>query len=508
MRMSVLQADEGGRLSGAAEEPIEVGPPEVGDLPPEEFRRWGHEAVDWIARYLQEVESYPVLARVRPGELRAALPPHAPPRSESFEEIFRDFQELVIPAITHWNHPSFHGYFAVTGSAPGILGELLTAALNVNAMVWRSSPAGTELEEHVLSWLRELVGLPEGFRGVLQDTASSSSLTALAGARHRAYPEVRQEGLFGLPRGRIYASEEAHSSIDKAGILLGFGHQGVARIPADREFRIRLPELREAILRDLQAGVRPVALVATVGTTSTASADPVEAMADLAAEFGLWLHVDSAYAGASAIVPEQRVHFQGWERADSIVFNPHKWLFTPVDCSALYMRDPEAVRGALALTPEYLQTREGAVATNLMDYGVVLGRRFRALKLWFVLRSFGAQGVRDRIRYHIALARTFGGWVDGEPEWLRLAPIHFSTISFRCAPAHLTGPEQDALNLEIMEQVNGTGEVFLSHTRLHGRIALRLSIGNLRTEERHLARSWELLRSHAAALVAPVPTGR
>ena len=478
-----------------------------GDMPPEEFRIWAKEAADWISEYLSEVEGYPVFPGVRPGEVAEGLAEHAPEVGEPFQAILRDFETVILPGITHWNHPSFHGYFAVTGSAPGILGEMLAAALNVNAMVWRSSPAGTELEERVLDWLRELVGLPEGFRGAIQDTASVGSLTALAAARHRAYPQVREHGLFDLPRGRIYASEQAHSSIDKAGILLGFGHQGVRRVEADENFRMRPEALRAAVLEDIAAGILPVAVVATVGTTSTASADPVADMADIAEEFGLWLHVDSAYAGASAIVPEMRVHFQGWERADSVVFNPHKWLFTPVDCSVLLTRDPQAMRGSLALTPEYLRTREGGETTNLMDYGVALGRRFRALKLWFVLRYFGAEGVRERIRFHVHLARTFGAWVAAEPGWELMASVSFSTVSFRHVRPGLTGEEQDAQNLEIMERVNASGKAFLSHTRLRGRIALRLSIGNLRTEERHLRTTWECLRDAVPEGIRPVGAG-
>jgi aromatic-L-amino-acid/L-tryptophan decarboxylase len=470
---------------------------EYGDMTPEEFHERGSEVVQWIARYLAEVEDYPVFARVRPGDVAGGLPVRAPEDGESFDDILEDFRTVVLPGITHWNHPSFHGYFAVTGSAPGILGEMLTAALNVNAMVWRSSPAGTEIEQRVVDWLRELLGLPEGFTGVIQDTASINSLTALAAARHRAYPEVRTAGLFGAPRGRIYASEQAHSSIDKSGIVLGFGRGGVRKVEADEVFRMRPDALRAAVEEDVSAGIRPVAVVATIGTTSTASADPVDEIAEIAEEFGLWLHVDSAYAGASAMVPEIRPHFAGWERADSIVFNPHKWLFTPVDCSVLLTRSGEEVRSSLGVTPEYLQTSERGETTNLMDYGVALGRRFRSLKLWFVLRYFGAEGVRERIRNHVRLAQTFGGWVDEAAGWSLVAPVSFSTVSFRHDAEGSSGEEQDALNLAVMDRVNASGEAFLSQTRLRGRIALRLSIGNLRTQERHLARTWELLQEAA-----------
>ena len=468
-------------------------------MSPEEFRAWGHASVDWIARYLHEVERYPVLSRVRPGELREGLPPHPPEAGQEFGGIFADFESQIVPAITHWNHPSFHGYFAVTGSGPGILGELLTAALNVNAMVWRSSPAGTELEQHVLDWLRELVGLPAGFTGVIQDTASVGTLTALCAARHRAYPTSRADGLWGLPRGRVYASAEAHSSVEKAIIALGLGREGLVRIPTDAEYRMRPDALAAAVEEDVARGIEPVAVVATVGTTSTSSADPVGAIADVTERHGVWLHVDAAYAGASAIVPELRTHFHGWERAESVVFNPHKWLFTPMDCSVLLTREPAVVRDSLSLTPEYLRTSEDPVATNLMDQGIALGRRFRSLKLWFVLRYFGAEGVRSRIREHVRLARAFADWVDTEPGWERVAPVPFSTVAFRYAFG-LEGAGADAANLAIMEAVNASGEAFLSHTRLREGICLRLSIGNLRTEERHLARTWRLLRDVAERL--------
>jgi len=469
----------------------------TGDMPPGEFQRWAEELARWIATYLDEVDDYPVMARTRPGDLRAQLPERAPERGESMDRILSDFQELILPGITHWNHPSFFAYFAVTGSGPGILGEMLAAALNVNAMLWRTSPAATELEEHVTDWLRRLLGLPEGFHGVIQDTASTSSLVALAAARHRAFPRVREDGLFGTQPGRVYASTEAHSSIEKAVVTLGMGRQGFRKIPADAGFRMDPEALRAAIRQDRDRGVRPVAVVATVGTTSTTSSDPVEAIAEIAAEHQLWLHVDAAYAGAAAMVPEFRAPFTGWERADSVVFNPHKWLFTPVDCSVLHTRYPEVIRDAFSLVPEYLTSSPGEEATNLMDYGVALGRRFRALKLWFVLRWFGAEGIRDRIREHVRLARYFAQEVDGASEWERAAPVPFSTVVFRFAPPGVAADACDRWNRAIMEKVNRTGEAFLSHTALDGRTWLRLSVGNLRTRASHLDRAWTLLQEAA-----------
>jgi len=471
--------------------------PLLGDMPEEEFRASAEAVVDWIARYLSEPERFPVLARVRPGEIKDGLPPGAPVEGEPMSAILQDFEELVLPGITHWNHPAFHAYFAITGSAPGILGEMLASALNVNAMVWRSSPAGTELEEVTLAWLRDLLGLPEVFDGTINDTASSSSLYAMAAAREAKLPEAGALGLSGCPRGRFYASDQAHSSIDKAAITLGFGREGIRRVTSDESFRLRVESLREAIEEDLRNGIRPLGMVATLGTTSTTSVDPVGEMADLAQEFDMWLHVDAAYGGPAAAVPELRPLFSGWEKADSIVVNPHKWLFTPIDCSVLYMRDPDDLKKAFSLTPEYLRTSEEGVARNLMDYGVALGRRFRSLKLWFVLRYFGAEGIRERIRQHVEMARELASWVDGDPRWERVAPVPFSTVVFRFAPEGSKPEEQDRWNAEIMDRVNATGDAFISHTVLNGRYCLRLALGNLRTRWDHLERSWNLIREAA-----------
>ena len=464
----------------------------------EEFRRWARAAVEWVATYLDRVAEYPVIPGVRPGEIRSRLPGAVPERGERFGRILDDFERVILPGITHWNHPRFLGYFAVTGSAPGILGELLAAALNVNAMVWKTSPAATELEEHVLDWMRSLLGLPRGFAGVLLDTASSSTMTALMGARQRAHPEVREEGLSGLPPMRVYTSEEAHFSVDRAAILLGLGSGGVVKIPVDRKRRMRPGPLETAVRSDVREGRTPMAVVATIGTTSTTSVDPVERIAEVAARNGLWLHVDAAYAGPAALLPEKQEHFRGWERADSIVVNPHKWLFTPLDCSILLMRSPQEVRAASALTSEYLKTAEGE-GTNLMDYGIPLGRRFRALKLWFVLRYFGAAGLRARLREHIRVAEAFAGWVDRTPRWERLAPVPFSTVAFRYAPPGTSASALDRLNLEILERIHRSGEALLSHTRIDERVALRLAVGNLRTTREDVRRVWSCLRSTAEA---------
>lgn len=453
--------------------------------------------VDWIADYLDDIDALPVLPSVAPGDVRRRLPASGPETGESLDDALRDFRDIVLPGITHWNHPAFFGYFSITGSGPGILGEMLTAALNVNAMVWRSSPAATELEEVVADWLRQWLGLPADFDGVINDTASSSTLHALAAAREVAYPDARASGLFGLPRGRVYASDQAHSSVEKAVVTLGFGREGFVGVPSDEAFRMDPRALREAVRRDIDEGVRPVGVVATLGTTSTSSIDPVSEIADVAEEFGVWLHVDAAYGGPAAIVPELRGLFDGWERADSIVVNPHKWLFTPVDCSLLYCRRPDDIVRAFSIVPEYLRSSNVDEVRNLMDYGVALGRRFRSLKLWFVLRYFGRQGVIERLREHVALAAGFAAWVDGSEGWVRVAPVPLSTVAFRRLDPALDGAGNDALNHRILERVNASGEAFLTHTVLEGRVALRFSVGNLRTRAEHVARLRMLLEEAA-----------
>jgi aromatic-L-amino-acid decarboxylase len=408
-----------------------------------------------------------------------------------------DFRDIIVPGVTHWNHPAFFGYFAITGSGPGILGEMLSAAMTLNAMVWRSSPAATELEEVVMDWLRQLVGLPEGFDGVINDTASHSTLYALAAAREVAYPEVHEGGLFGLAPGRIYASEHAHSSVEKAVMTLGFGRGGYRTIPADGAFRMRPDALEAALREDEAAGIRPVAVVATLGTTSSTSLDPVKEIVPVARAHGAWLHVDAAYGGPAAIVPELRPLLAGWEEADSIVINPHKWLFTPTDCSALYCRRPETLVRAFSLVPEYLRSAEQGQVKNLMDYGVALGRRFRALKLWFVLRWFGGEGIQANIREHVRLARLLASWVEGADGWAVAAPVPLALVCLRYAPEGLDDEAADALNQRILDHVNASGRAFLSHTKLDDRVVIRVAIGNLKTTEAHVAGLWDLLREAA-----------
>ncbi len=469
----------------------------LGDMDPDAFRHYAHDIVEWIARYMEQVDRYPVLARVKPGDIRNALPRQAPDAGEDFEKVLQDFDRLLMPGITHWNHPGFFGYFAISASGPGILADLLASALNAQAMLWRTSPTATELEEVALGWLRQLIGLPGSFEGVIYDTASISTLHALAAAREAAIPSVRRQGLAGrsgLSPVRVYCSEQAHSSIDKSVMLLGLGHESLRKIPVDEAFRMRPDALRAAIAEDRRDGRLPIAVVATVGTTSTTSVDPVEEIAGICESERLWLHVDAAYAGAAAMLEEHRHILAGADRADSLVVNPHKWIFTPFDLSAFYCRRMDTLRAAFSLTPEYLRTPDGA--NNLMDTGIQLGRRFRSLKLWMILRFFGADGIRARLREHIALGQRFASWVDAHPDFERMAPSPFSVVCFRANPAARNLPDADlnALNERLMKLVNDTGEVFISHTALHGRVSLRLAIGNIRTTEHHVARAWEILQ--------------
>jgi aromatic-L-amino-acid decarboxylase len=480
--------------------------PPLGDMRAEDFRRYGHEVVDWVSDYLSQMEKYPVLAQVEPGSLRAQLPVSPPAEGEPMSEILKDVGRLIVPALTHWNHPAFFAYFSISASAPGILGELLTAAFNVNGMLWRTSPASTELEDVTLAWLREMMGLPAEFDGIIYDTASVSTLHALAAAREALDVRVREEGLSGradLPLLRLYASEQAHSSVEKSALTLGLGARALRKVPTDAEFRMDAAALERAIEEDKREGMLPFCVVATVGTTSTTSIDPVPAIADICERHQLWLHVDAAYAGSAAIVPELRYCIQGCERADSIVTNPHKWLFTPIDLSVLYSRRMDVLRRAFSLVPEYLRTSEGETVRNQMDYGVQLGRRFRSLKLWMVLRYFGHAGLAARIREHCRLARVFASLVEAAPAWELLAPVPFSAVCFRACPqvagetdAAARGARLDALNEDLMSRVNASGEAFLSHTRLNDALVLRLAIGNIRTTEAHIRRTWQLLNEH------------
>jgi aromatic-L-amino-acid decarboxylase len=473
-------------------------------MSPAEFRKHGHAVIDWIADYLDRPEQWPVLPDVQPGELRSALPQSPPLHGEQMDTILEDFQQLIVPATTHWNHPAFMAYFANSSTAAGVLGEALTAALNVNAMLWRTSPAATELEILTLDWLRQMIGLPGEFFGAIADTASSNTLYALAAARE-LHPElrIREQGMIGrqdLPPVLIYCSEEAHSSVDKAVMTLGFGQNALRKIPTDDKLRLDANALAAALERDRRTGAIPLAIVATVGTTSTTAIDPVPVIAGICERERIWLHVDASYGGVAAILPEMRYVLEGCDRADSLVVNPHKWLFTPMDCSVLYTRRPDLLKRAFQHIPDYLVVNDGKDAVNLMDYGVALGRRFRALKLWFVIRHFGVEGLRSMVREHTVIARRLSEWIDRDPELERMAEVNFSTVVFRHRPPGLSDESLDEHNARILAAVNGRREVYLSHTRVRKRYALRIAIGNIHTTEVHVRRAFDLVREAARAV--------
>jgi aromatic-L-amino-acid decarboxylase len=504
-----MKQEESGAQSEAQGGERGFAPPH-GDMSAEDFERFGHAVIDWINRYFAGIEQRPVLAQIEPGDLRAQLPTAPPAQGEAMEAILADVDRLIMPALTHWNHPSFFAYFATSSSAPGIFGEMLSAAFDTKAMLWRTSPASTELEEVALDWLRQMMGLPAEFEGIIYDTASVSSMHAIAAARESLDLRIREDGMSGradLPLLRVYASDQAHSSIEKALITLGMGQRSMRAIPSDAEFRMDANALARAIEEDRRNGVLPCCVVATVGTTSTTSIDPVPAIADICERERIWLHVDAAYAGSAAIVPEMRHILAGCERADSLVTNPHKWLLTPFDLSVLYSPRMDMLRRAFVLVPEYLRTTEAETVRNGSDYGIQLGRRFRALKLWMILRYFGHEGLAARIREHCRLARLFASWVEASDDWELLAPVPFGLVCFRAVSQHgnetnsqhddetaaARNKRLDALNEAIMHGLNRSGAAFLSHTRLNNVLSLRLAIGNIRTAESHIERVWQLL---------------
>lgn len=474
----------------------------LGDIPPDVFRKHLHEVADWIADYRENIAKQRISPAAKPGAIIAALPSAAPEQGESLEQIFTDIDRLIMPGVMHWAHPQFMGYFGATTTAPGILAEMITAALNINAMTWRTSPVATELETVVLDWLRQWLGLPDDFSGVVYDTASISTMHALAAAREEASTSVRTLGLSGraeLPIFRIYVSDQAHSSIEKGAIALGLGEHNVRKIASDGEFRMNITALREAIAADLRKEFKPLAVVATVGTTSTASVDPVREIAAICGEYQMWLHIDAAYGGGLALLPECRWVADAFDLADSIVINPHKMLFVPFDFSALYVREIERLRRVFALVPEYLRGDAAGAEINYMDYGVQLGRRFRALKAWMVWRTFGREGLAARIRDHLRLAQLFAKWVKEEPRFELSAPVVMGVVCFRLKCAN--DSESDRRNAQIVETVNAAGETYLMQTKLRSRTVMRLGLGNLLTAEEHVRRVWEIIRETVESVV-------
>ena len=469
---------------------------------PDEFRRHAHQLVDWMADYFQSVGELPVTPGVRPGDILRQLPSSPPEEGEPFARLFQDFREIILPGMTHWNHPAWFAYFPANNSPPSVLAEMLTATLGAQCMSWATSPAATELEQVTMEWLRCMLGLPAHFAGVIQDTASTATLVALLSARERA--TEHGAGLDGLGGSRplaVYASSEAHSSVDKGVKLAGYGLRQLRRVPVDGSYAMRPDALERLIAADIEAGVVPACVVATIGSTSSTAIDPLPRIAEVCRRYGVWLHVDAAYGGAAAIVPELRHLFDGVEHADSFVFNPHKWMLVNFDCSAYFVRDRETLLRTFQVSPEYLRTAADAEVVNFRDWGIQLGRRFRALKLWFVIRSYGVDGLRAVIRKHVALARELAGWIEAAPDFELMAPVPLGLVCFRYRP-RTAGSDAavDDWNRELLARVNATRRVHLTHTELGGRYVIRMAVGQRRTEREHVEEAWRLVQDAAAAI--------
>ena len=467
----------------------------------EEFRRHAHTFVDWMADYLRDVERYPVRAQVKPGEITAALASAPPLDGEPLEAIFADFRARILPGITHWQHPSFFAYFPANSSPPSLLAEMLTATLGAQCMLWQTSPAATEMETRVLDWLRQMIGLPTGFAGVIQDSASSAILCALLTARERATQwRANEDGLGAVERLTVYCSEEAHSATEKDAKVAGFGRRNVRKIPVDARFAMRPDALESAIRADLAAGARPACVVASLGTTGVGAMDPLRPLGEICRRHDVWLHVDAAWAGSALVLPEHRALLDGIEHVDSFVFNPHKWMFTNFDCSAHFVRDPDALVRTLEILPEFLKTRERSQVIDYRDWSVPLGRRFRALKLWFVLRSYGVRGIQAAIAAHIEHARALEGWIRAEPDFELLAPRSLALLNFRYRPAGRPDDTLDALNARLLEALNDSGRLYLTQNRVRGAFSIRFSIGQTATERRHVEAAWREIRETARAM--------
>jgi aromatic-L-amino-acid decarboxylase len=463
------------------------------------FRQFGYQFVDWVADYLEGVEKYPVMSRVKPGQIKSMLPSQPPTHSEPMEKIFSDFKKIILPGITHWQHPSWFAYFPANNSPASILGEILTAGIGAQGMIWQTSPAAEELEDLVLEWLRQMLGLPEGMAGVIQDTASTATLCALITAREKATDF--QSNRIGLRENlTVYSSDQTHSSIEKGVRIAGYGRDYLRLIPTDETYALIPDRLEQAVIEDKKAGLKPACVVATLGTTSSTAIDPLFEIGEICRRYGLWLHVDAAFAGSAALLPEMKWMLKGAERMDSFVFNPHKWLFTNFDCSAYFVKDPAALVKTFEIHPEYLKTGIDAQVKNFRDWGIQLGRRFRALKLWFVIRSYGVEGLQAILREHIRLGQLFSGWVKEDERFELMAPVPLSLVCFRFND----GREETALaalNKKLLENINATGKVFLTHTTLRGRYVLRLAIGQRTTQERHVREAWDLIVSKAEELL-------
>jgi len=470
-------------------------------LSPEEFRKHAHQVVDWIADYLENVEDYPVKSIVKPKEIYDQLPDEAPENGESIDDIMKDFQNIIMPGITHWQNPNFFAYFPANSSYPSVLAEMLTAALGAQTMIWETSPAAAELEEQVMNWLKKMLGLPKHLEGVIQDSASTATLAAILTAREKLSDyEVNERGFCESDNFRIYCSTETHSSIEKAVKIAGIGKQNCIKIAVDEELCLRPDSLTKAIENDITHDKKPICVVASIGTTSTTTIDPIKEIATICKKHGVWLHVDAAFAGSALVLPEYQWMIEGLEQADSFVFNPHKWMFTNFDCSAYFVKDKEALIRTFEILPEYLKTKTRGKVNDYRDWGVPLGRRFRALKLWFVIRNFGVEGIREKIRLHISMAKELTQKIKDHDNFEVVAPVTLNTICFRFNPAKTNdSAELNSLNEKLLHQLNKSGKMFLTHTKVKGKYALRLSIGQTNVSQKHVDQAWQLIQETALA---------
>ncbi len=467
-------------------------------MTPEEFRKYARDLVDWMAGYMENVENYPVKSRVKPGEIFKNLPDSPPSSPEPFESFMKDFEEIIMPGITHWQNPNFYAYFPANSSPPSVLAEMLTATLGAQCMIWETSPAAAELEEKMMIWLRDLIGLPGNFEGVIQDSASTATLAAILTAREKASAfSFNENGASGNPALRVYCSDHTHSSVEKAVRIAGIGRVNLVKVPVDENLSIIPAKLDEAITSDKERGYLPCCVIASLGTTGTMAVDPVKAIGKICTRHGVWLHVDAAMAGTALVLPEYQWMLEGKEYIDSFVFNPHKWMFTNFDCTAFFTRDPETLIRTFEILPEYLKTRTRGQVNDYRDWGVPLGRRFRALKLWSVIRSYGVEGLREKIRYHISLASDLAVTIAREPDFEILAPVIFNLVCFRYRPEGKTEEELNIINEKLIHRLNDSGKIYLSHTMIGGKYTLRMVIAQTNVSSTHVEGAWRLIREYS-----------
>jgi aromatic-L-amino-acid decarboxylase len=470
----------------------------------EEFRKYAHQLADWMADYYQNIENYSVKSTVQPGDIFNSLPDLPPSEGESMDKILMDFQFGIIPGITHWQHPNFFAYFTANTSYPSILAEMLTTAMASQCMIWETSPAAAELEEKVMNWLRSMIDLPAIFEGVIQDTASTATLVAILTARERCTDySINEQGFTGTEKLRLYCSTETHSSIEKAVKIAGLGRKNLVKVEVDETLAMRSDRLREAIENDLGQGFKPFCVVATLGTTGTLAIDPLHSIAQICEEFKLWLHVDAAFAGTALVLPENRWMTIGIEQADSFVFNPHKWMFTNFDCSAYFVKDKEALLKTFEILPEYLKTRTRGMVNDYRDWGIQMGRRFRALKLWFVIRNFGVDGIKEKVNEHITLAKNLAEKIRESDDFIMFEPQHLNVVCFRYQPGQLSSAEEiNQINQKLMHKLNESGEIYITHTKVKGLVTLRMVIAQTNVQEKHVSKAWELIQQMARTLGA------